>query len=89
VEDSESGEDIRKSTPFNDRLKLNFLATRTTITRPRAESKEDKKTRKQAVKAERQARRVEKKSTKEQFTAEMHSQTKSIANKEKTRMKKL
>lgn len=66
-----------------------YLAFRQTIARPRGESKEDKKARKQAVKTERQARRVEKKSTKEQFSAEIHHQTKSLANKEKTRMKKL
>jgi len=62
---------------------------RETVTRPRDESKEDKKARKQAVKAERQARRVDKKATKEQFSTEVKHQLKGIANKEKTKMRKL
>ena len=60
-----------------------------TVTRPRVESKEDKKARKQAVKVERQARRVDKKATKEQFSTETKHQLKGIANKEKTKMRKL
>lgn len=62
---------------------------RETITRPRDESKEDKKVRKQAVKAERQGRRADKKAKKEQFSTEMKHQLKDIANKEKTKMRKL
>ena len=62
---------------------------RETVTRPRDESKEDKKVRKQAVRAERQARRVDKKAKKEQFSTEMKHQLKGIANKEKTKMRKL
>ena len=56
---------------------------RKTITRPRGESKDDKKARKQAVKLEQQARRVDKKATKEQFSTEMKHQFKGIANKER------
>jgi len=61
-----------------------------TISRPRDESKEDKKARKQAVKAGRQARRVEKKATQEQFSAEMKHQAQGLANKVRSsKMKKL
>ncbi|KAG6851363.1 hypothetical protein H0H93_005761 [Arthromyces matolae] len=59
-----------------------------TIARPRDESKEDKKARKASVKAERQARRVEKKATSEQFGTELKLQKRTVANKEK-RFKKL
>lgn len=61
---------------------------RRTISRPRNENKEDKKARKTAVKAERQIRRAEKKTTKIQFGAEVKDQMKRIVNKEK-RLKKL
>lgn len=61
---------------------------RRTIARPRNEDKEDKKARKTAVKAERQTRRAEKKTTKVQFGAEVKDQMKRIVNKEK-RLKKL
>ncbi|KAG5645342.1 hypothetical protein DXG03_006404 [Asterophora parasitica] len=61
---------------------------RQTITRPRDESKEDKKARKAAVKAERQTRRADKKAVKEQFGAELKTQKRAIGNKEK-RLKKL
>ncbi|KAG5636973.1 hypothetical protein H0H81_006218 [Sphagnurus paluster] len=61
---------------------------RQTITRPRGESKEDKKARKAAVKAERQTRRADKKAVKEHFSAELKSQKRVIENKEK-RLKKL
>ncbi|KAJ3509493.1 hypothetical protein NLJ89_g5199 [Agrocybe chaxingu] len=57
-------------------------AVHQTISRPRGECKEDKKARKAAVKHERQARRTQKKSTKEQFDAEMKAQKKRIGNKE-------
>ncbi|KIM47584.1 hypothetical protein M413DRAFT_439249 [Hebeloma cylindrosporum] len=59
-----------------------------TIARPRDESKEEKKARKAAIKAERQVRRAEKKSTKEQFGAEVKDQKTRISNKE-LRLKKL
>ncbi|KAG5340744.1 Protein LTV1 [Termitomyces sp. T112] len=61
---------------------------RQTITRPRNESKEDKKARKAAVKAERQARRIEKKATSEVFGSELQLQKLIVANKEK-KFKKL
>lgn len=59
---------------------LPLAAIRETVTRPKGESAEDKKARKAAVKAERQARRVEKKGTKEAFGNEMKRQ-KRIAGK--------
>ncbi|KAG6846065.1 hypothetical protein H0H87_006429 [Tephrocybe sp. NHM501043] len=61
---------------------------RQTITRPRNESKDDKKARKAAVKSERQARRIEKKTKSEQFGSELKVQKGTIANKER-RLKKL
>lgn len=61
-----------------------------TISRPREESKEDKKIRKQAVKAERQVRRIEKKATQEQFSTEMKHQAQGLANKaQSSRTRKL
>lgn len=63
-------------------------AIRQTVTRPRDETAEEKKARKQAVKVERQARRVDKKATKEQFSTELKHQMKGIANKE-TKLRKL
>jgi protein LTV1 len=62
---------------------------RVTITRPRDESAEDKKARKSAAKAERQARRVEKRATKEQFAAEVKGQKKAMASREGARVRKL
>jgi protein LTV1 len=67
---------------------LLIVPRRETITRPRGESKELKKARKTAVKAERQTRRIEKKTTKQQFDAEVKDQKKKIGNKE-LRLKKL
>jgi protein LTV1 len=55
-------------------------ALRGTVTRPRHETKEDKKVRKQAVKTERQARRKEKKITKELFLTETSHQMKATVN---------
>lgn len=46
------------------------------LTRSRDESKEDKAARKAAVKADKQARRVEKKNLKETFANEMQAQAK-------------
>ncbi len=66
-----------------------WLATHVTITRPRDESKEEKRARKQAVKVERQQRRVDKKATKEQYSSEIKTQVKRLSDIEKTRMKKL
>jgi len=62
---------------------------RVTIARPRDESKEEKKARKQAVKQERQARRVDKKATREQFSTERKYQVKALANKPLSGVKKL
>ncbi|KAJ7269273.1 Low temperature viability protein-domain-containing protein [Mycena haematopus] len=59
-----------------------------TVKRDKNESKEDKKARKAAVKEERQARRAEKKSTKELYGAEVKTQKREIANKER-RLKSL
>ncbi|KAF8526308.1 LTV-domain-containing protein [Hysterangium stoloniferum] len=54
--------------------------SRTTITRPRNETKEEKKARKQAVKQERQARRSDKKATKDQFSTERKHMVKVLTN---------
>ncbi|KAG0707564.1 Low temperature viability protein-domain-containing protein [Suillus ampliporus] len=71
-------------------LTFHQLVVKQTISRPRDESKEDKKARKQAVKADRQARRVEKKVTQEQFSAEMKHQAQGLANKaQSSRTRKL
>lgn len=61
-----------------------------TVTRPKNESKKDKKARKQAVKTQRQERRVEKKATKEQFSNVIKQEVKVVAVKEKnTKIRKL
>lgn len=63
-----------------------WIASRVTVARSRDESKEDKKARKQAVKAERQNRRAEKKTTKQEFNAAIKQQTQILAGKDiKTR----
>ncbi|KAH9929688.1 Low temperature viability protein-domain-containing protein [Fomitopsis serialis] len=62
---------------------------RITVSRPKNESKDDKKARKQAVKAERQQRRLDKKATKEEFSSEAKRQNRTLANKEKTKARKL
>lgn len=64
-------------------------AVKVTIARPRGESKEEKKARKNAVKEGRRDRRVEKKATRSEFTTELKKQQESAAQKEKSRMKKL
>ncbi|KAG6877320.1 hypothetical protein C0992_010267 [Termitomyces sp. T32_za158] len=66
----------------------NGRPVRQTITRPRDESKEEKKARKAVVKAERQTRRMEKKVMTEVFGSELKLQKRTIANKGK-RLKKL
>lgn len=58
-----------------------FKVVKQTISRPRDESKEDKNARKRAVKAERQARRADKKMVKEQFNSEMKHQAQGLSNK--------
>ncbi|KAH7886185.1 Low temperature viability protein-domain-containing protein [Phlebopus sp. FC_14] len=61
-----------------------------TITRPRDETKEEKKLRKQAVKAERQARRADKKAVREQFNSETTIQAKGLSDKARSsRLRKL
>jgi len=60
-----------------------------TVTRPKGESKDNKKARKNAVKEERRDRRVEKKATRTEFTTELRKQQKSAAQKQKSRVKKL
>ncbi|KAI0028583.1 LTV-domain-containing protein [Vararia minispora EC-137] len=52
---------------------------RQTVTRARDESKADRKARKTAVKQEKQTRRAEKKTTKQQFSAAIRLQTKVVA----------
>ena len=71
-------------------LCFDFVGTiRQTVTRPRNESKDDKKVRKQMVKAEKQARRVEKKATKEEYDGERKTQLRVIADRDKPKMRKL
>ncbi|KAM5531348.1 hypothetical protein V8D89_014993 [Ganoderma adspersum] len=62
---------------------------RVTVTRPKNETTDEKKARKQAVKAERQARRSDKKATKEIFSKEVKQQARSLAQKEQSTMRKL
>ncbi|KAI0639864.1 Low temperature viability protein-domain-containing protein [Trametes polyzona] len=62
---------------------------RVTVARKKNETPEEKKARKQAVKAERQARRSEKKATRESFSKEVKRQVQSLADKEKTKVRKL
>ncbi|PCH34127.1 Low temperature viability protein [Wolfiporia cocos MD-104 SS10] len=76
--DTESDEEPQSS--FTERV---------TIARSKDESKEEKKARKQAVKAERQQRRAVKKANKDQFSTEAQRHDRSLANKEKTRARKL
>ena len=64
-------------------------AVKVTITRPKGESAEEKKARKNVVKEERRNRRVEKKATRAEFTTELKKQQKSAAQMERSRMKKL
>jgi len=66
-----------------------IILARQTVTRPRNESKGEKKARKSTVKQEKQARRIERKLTKEQFDAELVYQKKRIENREHSRLKKL
>ncbi|KAI0348151.1 LTV-domain-containing protein [Trametopsis cervina] len=76
--------------PNDPRFNVHALAAaHVTISRPKDESKEDKKSRKHAVKAERHARRVDKKAMKEQFTSEIKQQSKRLSDKEKTKVRKL
>lgn len=80
----------RMSSPVNLGLWADtWTAVRVTIARPKEETAEEKKARKQAVKAERQARRSEKKTTRESFSKETKRQVQSLADREKTKVRKL
>lgn len=59
------------------------------MARPKGESKEDKKTRKKAVKEERQQRRMEKKGNKEMFALERKSIERVMTTREKAGTRKL
>ncbi|GJJ09602.1 hypothetical protein Clacol_003825 [Clathrus columnatus] len=63
--------------------------SRTTIIRPRDESKEEKKARKMIVKQERQARRQDKKAKQELFSNERKQLVKTISQKGDVKMKRL
>lgn len=62
-------------------ISLSSAYKRITISRPRNESKEDKKARKMTAKTEKQNRRVERQEMKEQFAAELKVQKRMLANK--------
>ncbi|KAI0068032.1 LTV-domain-containing protein [Artomyces pyxidatus] len=62
--------------------------SRTTVSRSREETPEEKKARKQAVKADKQVRRQEKKATKEHYSAAIKQQAQVLASKD-TRTRKL
>ena len=64
-------------------------AARVTVTRPKNETAEEKKARKQAIKADRQARRTDKKATKERFSKEARQQSHSLDQKEQAKLRKL
>ena len=59
------------------------------MTRPKNESPEDKKARKQAVKEERAARRQEKKASKETFASESRKRVKTVIVQEAGKARKL
>jgi protein LTV1 len=61
-------------------------AVRVTVARPRDESKEDKKARKHAAKAEKQTRRVAKKVTQARFAAEFKQQRQALASQDDRRL---
>lgn len=62
------------------------IAKRVTITRPKNESKEEKKARKDAIKAEKQVRRVDKKVNKAMFASAFKEQSRVIANQDERRV---
>ncbi|EJD52187.1 Low temperature viability protein [Auricularia subglabra TFB-10046 SS5] len=68
---------------------IDMRQTRETVTRPRDETPEEKKARKQAVKEERQARRVEKKATKVAFANESRKQVKNLTAQDAGKTRKL
>lgn len=59
------------------------------MTRPRNETAEEKKARKQAVKEERQARRAEKKATTEAFANESRKRVKTLNSQDPGKTRKL
>ena len=67
---------------------LTLVTARKTITRARNESKEEKHARKTAVKHAKEARRVDRKATKEQFDIAIRDQKKKVEHKGQ-RIKKL
>lgn len=64
-------------------------AVRITVSRPMNETADEKKARKRAVKAERQARRSDKKATRERFSKEVKQQAQTLAQKQQATMRKL
>lgn len=64
-------------------------AARVTVTRPKGESKDEKKVRKKAVKEERQQRRMEKKANKETFAIEKNNIGKIMTTREMAGIRKL
>ena len=62
-------------------ISLSSACKRITISRPRNESKEDKKARKMTAKTEKQNRRVERQEMKDQFAAELKVQKRMLTNK--------
>jgi len=74
-----------KSTPSSNvssSLPDKAAAPRTTARRPREESSEEKRERKRTVKAEKQARRIEKKEKREQFSIALKQQSQVLARKD-------
>lgn len=64
-EDEDSGDDTETESTYQQKV---------TVARPKGESKEERKARKAAVKAERQDRRLEKKTRQELFNGERKKQ---------------
>lgn len=60
-----------------------------TIARRKDETKDEKKMRKQAVKEDRQSRRVRKKATRDEFDSEKKDQLRILANMDKKGIRKL
>lgn len=74
---------------YSDAHSRCFQVVKQTIGRPRDESEEDKKARKRTVKAERQARRADKKTTKEWFDSEIKQQAQGRSKTNISRVRKL
>jgi len=67
----------------------NGISVKVTVTRPKQETAEEKRARKQAVKKDRQERRKDKKSTKEMFSSERKQQNKVMSTREKPGVRSL